>query len=108
MVDELYYFCYNRLIKLKEIHMNYYENKHGKDLKSFIIEMDPEAWLHFCLINAMKYQIRAGKKEGESESKDFDKRDNYLESYIELTGEDAVEVYKNLASAVNEFNDYDN
>lgn len=88
--------------------MNYYENEHGKDLKSFLIETDFEAWLHFCLINAMKYQIRAGKKEGESESKDFAKRDNYLESYIELTGEDAVEVYKNLASAVNEFNDYDN
>lgn len=42
--------------------MNYYENKHGKDLKSFIIEMDIESWLYFCLINAMKYQIRAGKK----------------------------------------------
>lgn len=88
--------------------MNYYENEHGKDLKSFIIEMDPEAWEYFCLINAMKYQIRAGKKEGESESKDFAKRDNYLESYIELTGENAEEVYKNLASAVNEFNNYDN
>ena len=88
--------------------MNYYENEKGKDLKSFLIEKNPEAWKNFCLINAMKYQIRAGKKEGESESKDFAKRDNYLESYIELTEEDAEEVYKNLASAVNEFNDYDN
>lgn len=88
--------------------MNYYENKHGKDLKSFIIERNPEAWEHFCLINAMKYQIRAGKKEGESESKDFDKRDNYLESYITLTGEDAVEVYRDLAISVTQFNNYDN
>ena len=108
MVDELYYFCYNRLIKLKEVQMNYYENEHGKDLKSFVIKKNPEAWKYFCLVNSMKYQIRAGKKEGESESKDFAKRDNYLESYIELTGEGAEEVYKKLASAVDEFNNYDN
>lgn len=88
--------------------MNYYENEHGKDLKTFVIKENPEAWKYFCLVNAMKYQIRAGKKEGESESKDFAKRDNYLESYIELTGEDAEEVYKKLASAVDEFNNYDN
>lgn len=88
--------------------MNYYENEHGKDLKSFLIENDPKAWEHFCLINAMKYQIRAGKKKGEIESKDFAKRDNYLESYIELTGENASGVYKKLASAVKMFNDYDN
>lgn len=88
--------------------MNYYENEHGKDLKSFIIERDPEAWVNFCLINAMKYQIRAGKKAGESESKDLAKRDDYLESYIELTGEDAEEVYKYLAVAVKIYNDYDN
>lgn len=88
--------------------MNYYENEHGKDLKSFIIETDPEAWEHFCLINAMKYQIRAGKKEGESESKDLAKRDDYLESYIRLTGEDAEQVYKDLDIAVMMFKDYDN
>lgn len=88
--------------------MNYYENKHGKDLKHFVIKGNPEAWKYFCLVNSMKYQIRAGKKEGESESKDFAKRDDYLESYIELTGEDAEEVYEELAIAVKMFNDYDN
>lgn len=88
--------------------MNYYENEHGKDLKSFLIEKNPEAWKHFCLINAMKYQIRAGKKDGESESKDLTKRDDYLESYIELTKEDAEQVYKDLDIAVMVFDDYDN
>ena len=88
--------------------MNYYENKHGKDLKSFLIEHDLEAWEHFCLINAMKYQIRAGKKENNSITEDLDKRDNYLDSYIELSGEDAKEVYENLHEAVEMFNDYDN
>lgn len=88
--------------------MNYYENKHGKDLKSFIIEKNPEAWKHFCLINAMKYQIRAGKKETESVTKDLDKRDDYLDSYIELSGEDAKELYKELHIAVELFNNYDN
>ena len=88
--------------------MNYYENENGKDLKTFVIKENPEAWKYFCLVNSMKYQIRAGRKEGESESKDFAKRDNYLESYIQLTGEDAEEVYKKLASAVDEFNNYDN
>lgn len=88
--------------------MNYYENEHGKDLKSFLIEKNPEAWEHFCLINAMKYQIRAGKKGGESESKDLAKRDDYLDSYIKLTREDAEQVYKDLDIAVMMFNDYDN
>lgn len=88
--------------------MNYYENEHGKDLKTFLIEKNPAAWEHFCLVNAMKYQIRAGKKKGESESKDLAKRDDYLESYIKLTEEDAELVYEDLDAAVKMFNDYDN
>lgn len=88
--------------------MNYYENEHGKDLKSFLIEKNHEAWEHFCLINAMKYQIRAGRKKDNLESVDLAKRDDYLESYIELTGLDAEQVYKELDVAVMMFNDYDN
>lgn len=88
--------------------MNYYENEQGKDLKSFLIKKNPEAWKNFCLINAMKYQVRAGKKRGESELKDLSKRDDYLDSYIELTGADAKLIYEDLDLAVESFNNYDN
>ena len=88
--------------------MKYYENEHGKDLRSFLIENSPVEWSTFCLINAMKYQIRAGKKQGETSEKDLKKRDNYLEDYIEIMSCDAKEIYNELDEVVKMFNDYDN
>lgn len=88
--------------------MDYYKNKNGKDLRSFLIESAPVEWSTFCLINAMKYQIRAGKKQGETSEKDFKKRDNYLEDYIKIMDCDAEEIYKELDEAVGLFNNYDN
>ena len=88
--------------------MNYYKNEHGKDLRSFLIKNSPVEWSTFCLINAMKYQIRAGKKQGETAEKDLKKRDNYLEDYIDIMGCDAEEVYNELDEAIEMFNNYDN
>lgn len=62
----------------------HYQNKHGKQLKDYIKENDPEFWAMICNWSALKYNIRAGKKEGESLEKDLGKRDDYINEALEI------------------------
>nr|DAK55851.1 MAG TPA: protein of unknown function DUF3310 [Caudoviricetes sp.] len=88
--------------------MNYYENEHGKDLRAFLIKESLEDWAVFCFVNAMKYNIRAGKKPNESLIKDLNKRDDYMEDYIIATGLKSWEAYEELREATEVFYKYDN
>lgn len=88
--------------------MNYYENEHGKDLRAFLMEEVPEEWSIFCLFNALKYNVRAGRKPNEDLIKDLNKRDDYMEDYIKVTGIEAHEAYERLSEATKDFLEYDN
>lgn len=57
----------------------HYVNKHGQQLKHFMIEtFGIDHYKIWCELNAFKYQSRAGKKEGNSTLKDLNKRDDYI------------------------------
>ncbi len=44
--------------------MNYYENEHGKDVRDWYMKNKPFDWIKISFFNAMKYNVRAGKKPG--------------------------------------------
>lgn len=62
----------------------HYQNKYGQQLKDFIIANDPEFWRIVCNWSAIKYYIRAGKKDGESLEKDLGKCKDYVKEYVAL------------------------
>lgn len=64
----------------------HYTNKHGMELKDFMKTFMPELWEFACYWSALKYNVRAGKKEGESLLKDTGKRDDYINELIENDG----------------------
>lgn len=61
----------------------HYTNKHGMELKDFMKTFMPELWEFASYWSALKYNIRAGKKEGEGLQKDLGKRDDYINEIIE-------------------------
>lgn len=61
----------------------HYQNEHGQQLKDYMKEKSPEVWRTVCQWSALKYNIRAGKKEGESKEKDLGKRDDYVKEFME-------------------------
>lgn len=68
---------------------DYYANKYGIQLQEFLIwgsEWDLKFWKYnfttgqgFALTTALKYIVRAGKKQGESYEKDMKKYADYIE-----------------------------
>ena len=68
----------------------HYTNEHGMELKDFMKIFMPELWESACYWSALKYNVRAGKKEGESLEKDLIKRDDYIE---EIAGDDLEKQY---------------
>lgn len=64
----------------------HYQNQHGQQLKDFIIANDPEFWKIISNWSAIKYYIRAGKKDGESLEKDLGKCKDYVKEYVALDG----------------------
>lgn len=87
--------------------MEYYENGHGKDLREFLMESSPKEWATFCAINMMKYQIKAGRKEGESAEKDMNKFSDYLKDYCAINDVTKFEAVGELNQAVEMFNNYE-
>lgn len=65
----------------------HYQNKHGKQLKDYIIANDPEFWKIISNWSAIKYYIRAGKKDGESKEKDLGKCEDYVKEFMKMDGE---------------------
>lgn len=70
--------------KLPQANSPYYANQHGIQFKEFISEYDKFLYTQGCYWSALKYHIRAGKKEGESLAKDIKKRDDYINDLIAL------------------------
>ena len=64
----------------------HYQNEHGMQLKDFMKAFEPELWESACYWSALKYNVRAGKKEGEGLEKDTGKRDDYINELIENDG----------------------
>lgn len=88
--------------------MIYYENEQGIDIREWFMEEMPKEWAVISMFNALKYSVRAGKKEGNTRMQDYAKMDNYMEDYIALTGIEANEAYDLLDNMVEQFNNYDN
>lgn len=88
--------------------MIYYENEQGIDIREWFMEEMPKEWTVISMFNALKYSVRAGKKEGNTRMQDYAKMDNYMEDYIALTGIEANEAYDLLDNMVEQFNNYDN
>ena len=64
----------------------HYTNEHGMQLKDFMKKFMPELWEAACYWSALKYNVRAGKKEGESLNKDLGKRTDYINEIVENDG----------------------
>lgn len=64
----------------------HYTNSHGMELKDFMKKFMPELWESACYWSALKYNVRAGKKEGESINKDLGKRTDYINEIVENDG----------------------
>ena len=62
----------------------HYQNQYGQQLKDFIIANDPEFWKNVSNWSAIKYYIRAGKKDGESLEKDLGKCKDYVKECVAL------------------------
>lgn len=61
----------------------HYQNKHGQQLKDFMIKEYPELWQAACMWSGIKYTVRAGKKAGESYEKDMGKVNDYVGELVE-------------------------
>lgn len=88
----------------------HYTNKHGKQLRDYMLAKNPELWEQACLWSAIKYYIRAGKKDGESEFKDLKKCEDYLNELnmidpILYDLDDMLEELSAIAEDFEEFND---
>ncbi|ASZ71461.1 hypothetical protein 56301_30 [Lactococcus phage 56301] len=82
----------------------HYQNQHGKQLKDFIIANDPEFWKTISTWSAIKYYIRAGKKDGESLEKDLGKCKDYVKEYVVLDGSVSInEVMEDLELVKTQF-----
>lgn len=68
----------------------HYTNEHGMQLKDFMKKFMPELWESACYWSALKYNVRAGKKAGETLEKDTGKRGDYINELIE---NDSLEDY---------------
>lgn len=88
--------------------MNYYENENGVDIREWLMEIDPEAWGVISMFNALKYHVRAGKKEGEPKEKDEKKKFDYLKDYAEVTEQTVEDAIHDLHDHLEDFVDYDN
>lgn len=82
----------------------HYQNKYGQQLKDFIIANDPEFWKIVCNWSAIKYYIRAGKKDGESLEKDLGKCKDYVKEYVALEETSSVnEIMEELERIKDQF-----
>lgn len=71
---------------------SHYINKNGLHLKEYLKQLlTPEQYIAWCMVNTIKYTVRAGKKEGNSLEKDTRKKLDYLEEVISIREELGVE-----------------
>ena len=69
--------------------------KHGKEVWMMMIDIyGPEAYLHFCQLNAFKYRMRAGSKPTSEASEDIKKAEWY-ESKLDGKDIQVYELFKN-------------
>lgn len=88
--------------------MNYYENEQGIDIRKWFMQEMPKEWIVISMFNALKYQVRAGLKYGNTAEQDYQKMDNYMDDYINLTGMSKKDAYILLDNMGKKFNNYDN
>ncbi len=93
--------------------MNYgknkhYQNKHGQELNEFLkATISPEEMVAWYMLQSLKYNVRAGKKEHESEVKDLDKSNDYLGEWAKLTGNDKELLFKYIQDLKEEFEEWE-
>lgn len=94
-------------MKKHEITKNYYANPQGIQLKDWFRATNPEAYFSFCIMNATKYLVRCGFKEGESIDKEVVKIQDYLQQAGEVIGADPEVLYKAIQDEIEMFMKYD-
>lgn len=64
---------------------SHYQSEDGREAIDIILEeFGPEETAIWCKITARKYELRNGRKPGESLERDLQKRDWYLNKFNEL------------------------
>lgn len=68
---------------VKEITKDYYANDAGLQLKDWWKTTNKQGYTNFCIMNAVKYATRIGRKP-DQESKDYEKYHDYINQAAEL------------------------
>ena len=80
---------------MKDIKKDYYANPHGIQLKDFWKQTNQQGYLNFCIMNAVKYGVRIGRKPNQ-ESDDFVKFQDYTRQAADLL----EQPYKTVCKAI--------
>lgn len=88
---------------MKDIKKDYYSNPHGIQLKDFWKETNRQGYINFCIMNAVKYRVRIGRKP-DQESDDFVKFHDYTRQASELLEADPNELSEAITQEIENFN----
>lgn len=88
---------------MKDIKKDYYANIHGIQLKDFWKQTNKQGYLNFCIMNAVKYGVRIGRKP-DQESDDFVKFQDYARQAAELLEQPYQAVHDAVMQEIYNFN----
>ncbi|QGF21095.1 hypothetical protein H1N72_gp32 [Lactococcus phage P596] len=88
---------------MKDIKKDYYANVHDIQLKDFWKQTNKQGYLNFCIMNAVKYGVRIGRKP-DQESDDFVKFQDYARQAAELLEQPYQAVHDAVMQEIYNFN----
>lgn len=88
---------------MKEIKKDYYSNPHGIQLKFFWEQTNRQAYINFCIMNAVKYGVRIGRKPNQT-SDDFVKFQDYTRQAADLLEQPYQAVHDAIMQEIDNFN----
>ena len=88
---------------MKDIKKDYYSNPHGIQLKDFWKQTNKQGYINFCIMNAVKYAVRIGRKP-DQESDDFVKFHDYTRQAAELLEADPNGLSEAIMQEIENFN----
>lgn len=87
---------------MKDIKKDYYSNDAGFQLKEWWKHTNRDGYLNFCIMNAIKYATRVGRKPDQS-ADDFIKFQDYARQASEMLGRPYQEVHDAVMQEVKNF-----
>lgn len=88
---------------MKDIKKDYYSNPHGIQLKDFWKETNNQGYLNFCIMNAVKYGVRAGRKPKQT-TDDFVKFQDYTRQAADILEQPYQSVHDAVMQEIRNFN----